>query len=112
MKGLMYIFFHITKVQAPFTLKEKNNNKEQKNEEATNRHKKKRAGKKGKKIKNLLKFIKLPTENNFIQDLTNGYPFLKGGGGRRAQGPFGALLSKKILVFNTLLAYLYPLIKE
>lgn len=88
MKGLMYIFFHITKVQAPFTLKKKkNNNKEQKNEEATNRHKKKRAGKKGKKIKNLLKFIKLPTENNFIQDLTNGYPFLKGEGGRRAQGP-------------------------
>lgn len=49
--------------------------------------KRKEQERRGKKIKNLLKFIKLPTENNFIQDLTNGYPFLKGRGGRRAQGP-------------------------
>lgn len=43
--------------------------------------KKRKEQKRKKKIKNLLKFIKLPTENNFIQDLTNGYPFLKWGRG-------------------------------
>ena len=69
-KGSVFNFFlHITKLQAPFTPE-----KIYKNEEATNRHKKKRPGKE-KKLKTSLKFIKLPTENNFIQDLTNGYPF-------------------------------------
>lgn len=48
---------------------------------------KKKRAEKEKKIKNLLKFIKLPTENNFIQDLTNGYPFLKWRRGRGYKGP-------------------------